>query len=130
MAEFQVDIVTPEMEVFSGQAAEVRAPGWEGEVGLLPEHDLFLTLLRAGLCTVTTAQGEQRYVIGRGFAEANPGKVTILTDSCTPVADIDKAKAKEELDAAEQEMGELNGWTEAFRAVEARREHASASLEA
>ena len=42
-----VEIVTPTQTAFSGQALEVQAPGFLGEFGVLPEHTLFLSVVKA-----------------------------------------------------------------------------------
>ena len=131
MSGLHIDIVTPERLVLSGEALEVRVPGWEGQFGVLPEHDMFLALLRAGVCTVIDSENrETRYLVGRGFAEAGPDKVTVLTDSCQPAGDIDKDQAKKDLAEAEAEMADLDPLSEAFRGVQARAEHARARLDA
>ena len=131
MADLNVDIVTPERGVFSGPALEVRVPGWEGQFGVLPGHDAFLALLRAGICTVVgTDSQETRYVLGRGFAEAGAEKVTLLTDSCELVAEVDKAAAKEALAAAEADAAKADPLSEAYRAAKARAELAQARIEA
>lgn len=126
----QVDLVTPEASVFSGSASEVVLPAWEGEMGIYPDHDALLTLLRAGTCQVTTAQGAQRYVVGRGFAEIGPDRVTILTDSCVALSAVDKAKAGADLAAAEAALAEAEFDTEKYRQAQIAIEHARARLEA
>ncbi|MEZ4236652.1 MAG: ATP synthase F1 subunit epsilon [Myxococcota bacterium] len=126
----EVDIVTPERSVFRGAAAQVQLPAWEGEMGVLPDHDPLLALLRAGLCVVSTAQGATRYVIGRGFAEIGGDRVTILTDHCEPAEKVDKASAQTELAAAEAEMAQHDAWSERYRQARIAYELARARLDA
>ena len=38
--------------------------------------------------------GMPRFVVGRGFAEAGPDRVTILTDRCVSPEDVDKGAAQ------------------------------------
>ena len=95
-----VDIVTPERTVFSGEASEVRAPGEGGEFGILPDHTDFLTLLRPGITTITTSGGSERYVTAGGFAEAGPDRVVLLVEACEAAASVNKADAQDALDAA------------------------------
>jgi F-type H+-transporting ATPase subunit epsilon len=126
----QVDILTPKRQAFSGPANEVRAPGWEGEFGVLPGHAALLSLLRGGICTVVTDKGEQRFVVGRGFAEVGPGHVTLLTDVAEPVEGVDKAAAQREIEAAEQAMASLSVESAEFKLAEERLEVARARLRA
>jgi F-type H+-transporting ATPase subunit epsilon len=104
MSDLVVDVVTAERVVFSGPALEVRVPGFAGEFGVLPGHTNFLSVLSAGVATVVTPSGSKRFVIGRGFAEAGPDRVVILTDLCESGEGIDRAQAQKELEQAEAAM--------------------------
>ncbi len=130
MAGLQVEILTPKRQIFSGTANEVRAPGWEGEFGVLPGHTNFLTLLRSGICTVVTDKGEQRFVVGRGFAEAAPDRVTLLADSAEPVESVDKAQAEKDIAASEAAMITLAPDSAEFQIALERHELARARLRA
>lgn len=100
-----LQIVTPVREVFAGEAADVVVPGFEGEFQVLPGHDLLLSLLRGGVLSFRDAAGkEQRFVVGRGFAEAGGDRVTVLTDRCDSTAGIDKHQAERDRQAAEKAM--------------------------
>lgn len=130
MAELQVDIVTPERLVFSGVASEVSAPGWDGEFDILTGHSLYLSLLHGGVLRLTTAQGIKTFVVGRGFAEAGPDRVTILTDRCVAPEDVDKAEAQKMLTAAEEELAVANAYDEGpTERIEERLEVARAMVE-
>ncbi len=122
MADLHIDIVTPEKSIFSGPATEIRVPGWLGEFDVLPGHDLFLSLVRGGLLTVSAEGTEHKFVVGRGFAEAGPEQVSVLVDSATPVADADLASAASDLDAAEATLATSAAgsaeWTQAEEASE------------
>ena len=128
MASIQLDIVTPQRLVFSGEVSEVRVPGWEGEFGVLPEHELFLSLVRGGVVRLVTPQGEQRFVVGRGFAEAGPERVTVLTDSCLEADQVDKAAAQQDLAAAEKALTELSAEDPEWDAAEEKLELARGKL--
>ena len=125
----QVEIVTPEQLAWSGQAREVRLPGWNGEFGVLEQHEYFLTLLRGGTATVVTDTGAvTRFIIGRGFAEATPNKVTVLTDSVIAEADLDKTKAAAKYSEIERRLGTLSGYDAEWDVAEEQLEIALASL--
>ena len=130
MADLQVDIVTPERLVYSGRASDVRAPGWEGEFEVLPGHTLFLALLHGGVLRLSTPEGEKRFVVGRGFAEAGPERVTILTDRCVAPEDVDKAEAQKQLNELDAKLATANAFDEAATArIEEKVEVARAMLE-
>lgn len=130
MAGLQVEILTPKRQIFSGEAKEVRAPGWEGEFGVLPGHTNFLTLLRSGICTVVTEKGEQRFVVGRGFAEAAPDRVTLLADSAEPAEGVDKAQAEKDIAASEAALSTLAPDTAEYQIAIERLELSRARLRA
>ena len=125
-----VRIVTPEKRVFDGQATEVVLPAWEGELGVYPEHDALLTLLRSGSCRVVTSEGVKVWVIGRGFAEIGGSTVTLLTSSCVAVSEIDRARAQSDLTAAEAELGGAEFGSEKLRQAQIMAENARARLDA
>lgn len=125
-----VHIVTPERKVFSGSASEVVLPAWEGETGVLPDHDPLLALLRAGTCTVASTEGAKVWVVGRGFAEIGPDAVTILTSTAVAPKDIDRAKAQKELDAAERSLMGAEVGTAAHAMAQIAVEQAQALLSA
>lgn len=48
----RVTVISPEKSVFDGRATAVVAPAHDGEVGILPRHAPFMTLLGEGRLTV------------------------------------------------------------------------------
>jgi F-type H+-transporting ATPase subunit epsilon len=82
MAElFQVDIVTPEAVIWSGQAEMVSARTTEGDIGILANHEATMAALATGAVTIhhdgkVTAAG-----IHGGFLQIFENRVTLLTDS-------------------------------------------------
>lgn len=96
MAEnIRLEVVTPEKSVVSEETKIVMAPGSMGEFGVLAGHTPFLTTLKMGTIRYTDADGQERYVfVSGGFAEALPGKVTVLAESAERRKDIDFDRAK------------------------------------
>lgn len=124
-----VEIVTPTRAVYSGEASEVVLPAWEGELGVYADHDPLLTLLRAGRAIVIGPEGTTEYIVGRGFAEIGADHVTMLTDSCQLISDVDVDRAHADMERAEQQMEEVEPDTEKYRVAEATAEHAMARLD-
>ncbi len=89
-----VEIVTPTATAWSGDVREVQAPGFYGEFGVLPNHAPLLSVVRAGVVTLHTDAGQERFVVGSGFVEAGPDKLTLLTDTCEGVDGVDKGAAE------------------------------------
>jgi F-type H+-transporting ATPase subunit epsilon len=125
-----VEIVTPSALPFSGEAKEVRAPGFLGEFGVLPEHSPFLSVVRSGVVTIDTEEGEHRFVVGRGFAEAGPDRLTILAEVCEPADGVDRDAAKALLDESERTMATADPTSGEFRNAERNADLARARLAA
>jgi len=104
--------------------------GFRREFDVLPGHDLFLSLLRGGVLDMTTPEGRQRYIVGRGFAEASAEQVTVLVDSCETTEGIDTEAAKADLAAAEKKLLESASGTADWDAAVEQRELAVARLKA
>ncbi len=103
----QVEVVTPERAVLSETAETVILPGENGEIGVLPGHLPLLTALAVGELRVVNGGTERNFVIEGGFAEILPNRVSILTEACDGVDEIDVAAAREALAAAEKELEAL-----------------------
>jgi F-type H+-transporting ATPase subunit epsilon len=95
-----LEIVTPSEIAFSGECVTVTAPGLLGEFGVLDGHAQTLAVTVAGVVRLQTASGELQFVVGPGFAEVGPGRLTLLVDLCEPGDAVDKAAAKAEIAAA------------------------------
>ena len=94
MATINVEIVSAEGEIFSGQAQMVFAPARLGEVGIAPRHAPLLTDLIPGEVRVQIAEDNEKlfYVTG-GVLEVQPHLVTVLADSALRADQLDESAA-------------------------------------
>ena len=102
MSTFQVEVVSAEGQIFSGEATAVYAAAITGEIGILPRHAPLLTKLKAGAVRVQTAAGEQAIFVGGGIMEVQPKLVTILADSALRAEHADEAQAQAAKHRAEE----------------------------
>lgn len=94
MTSIQVDIVSAEGEIFSGEAEMVFAPGQLGEIGIAPRHAPLLTKLKPGEVRVQSVGGqEQFFFVTGGILEVQPTQVTVLADSALRAEDLDEDEA-------------------------------------
>jgi F-type H+-transporting ATPase subunit epsilon len=102
----QVDLVSSEEQIFSGEVEFVIAPGSEGEIGIYPRHIPLITKLNPGLIRVKLPQKEMHlvYVISGGFLEVQGNKVTVLADVVERTDSLDQAKLLEEKRIAEERL--------------------------
>ncbi len=100
----QVDVVSAEESIFAGPAEVVALPGEAGELGIFPRHAPLITRIRPGVVRIKVpgqANEEQVFVAG-GILEVQPHVVTVLADTAIRGKDLDEAKARESLAAAEE----------------------------
>ena len=102
----QVDVVSAEESIFSGQATFVALPGEMGELGIYPRHTPLITRIKPGAVRIRTAGGgEDEFVfVAGGILEVQPDSVTVLADTAIRGADLDEAKAAEAKAQAEAAM--------------------------
>ncbi|WP_313421953.1 F0F1 ATP synthase subunit epsilon [Moraxella sp. CTOTU49803] len=105
MATLQCNVVSAKETIYSGEISMLIATGVEGEVGILPGHIPFITLLKPGTMQIKTSNGndEMVYVSG-GVLEVQPHLVTVLADTAVRAHDLDEAKILEARRHAEQTL--------------------------
>ncbi|MES2890036.1 MAG: F0F1 ATP synthase subunit epsilon [Pseudomonadota bacterium] len=105
MATIQVDVVSAEASIFSGEAKFVALPGETGELGIYPRHTPLITRIRPGAVRIERADGGEEFVfVAGGILEVQPGTVTVLADTAIRGKDLDEAKATEAKKLAEEAM--------------------------
>ncbi len=119
MTTIQVDIVSAEGEIHSGDAKMVYAPARMGEVGIAPRHAPLLTALKAGDVRVEDTDGKEHffYVTG-GMLEVQPHLVTILADTALRGDQLDEAAALAAQQEAEEALKGISDETDLQRAQE------------
>ncbi|MCL2340014.1 MAG: hypothetical protein FWC59_03880 [Actinomycetia bacterium] len=89
---FQVDLVTPEAQLFFGPADFVAIPAWDGEVGFLRRRAPLMSALAAGELRITPAGSSQaeRFAVQGGYAGTDGDHLVILATRARNLADIDR----------------------------------------
>jgi F-type H+-transporting ATPase subunit epsilon len=130
MAEdLQLRVVTPRQAVVEQRVLEVTAPGTMGEFGVLPNHAHFLSSLESGRLSFKDPRGVQNFAVREGFAEVSNNVMTVLTEAAERAGEIDAARARADLQAAEAELEHLSPMDPAHAEAEAKRRWAQARLE-
>ena len=118
MATINVDIVSAEGEIYSGEAGMVFAPAKMGEVGISPRHAPMLTALKPGEVRVQDAEGnEESFYITGGMLEVQPTQVTILADTALRGNQLDEAAALAAQQQAEEALKGASQETDVARAL-------------
>ena len=76
----RVEIITPDKELYKGEAKSVTVPGVDGSIGFLNNHAPLITVLKAGPVKVTTGSGDQVFEVKGGVVEVNRNTVIVLAE--------------------------------------------------
>jgi F-type H+-transporting ATPase subunit epsilon len=113
------ELVSPERLLSSGEVQQVVVPGTEGEFTVLANHAPVLSTLKPGVVTVTDASGsEERIYVRGGFAEVNPGGLTVLAEEALAIADLSADKLVQQISDAEEDVADTNDAEKKRRAQE------------
>ncbi len=76
----RVTVISPQRSMFDDEADAVVAPAFDGEVGILPNHAPFMTLLGKGTLTVRRAGGDSRFTVRGGFLQVVDNRVRVVAE--------------------------------------------------
>ena len=76
----KVSVVSPEQALYDGDATAVVAPAFDGEVGILPRHAPFLTLLGTGDLVIRSGSGARRFRVEGGFLQVVADRVRVVAE--------------------------------------------------
>lgn len=126
----EFELVSPEKLLASQPVDMVVVPGTEGDFGVLAGHAPLISTVRPGVIDVY--EGDRvvdRVFVAGGFAEVTETRCTVLAEQAVPVAEIDRAKAEQELKDLGEDLDDAK--TDAEKAeVEAKLAIARAKLDA
>ncbi len=102
----EVHVVTPEREVWVGEAEQVTARGVDGDVGILAGHAPLLVQLAIGPLHVLRADGPQLdAVVDGGFmhvaSHEGVTRVDVMAIYAELASEVDLAEARRRLEAAQ-----------------------------
>jgi F-type H+-transporting ATPase subunit epsilon len=76
----QVTVISPEASMFDGEADAVVAPAFDGQVGILPNHAPFMTLLGEGTLAVRRGETVNRFLVRGGFLQVVDNRVRVVAE--------------------------------------------------
>jgi F-type H+-transporting ATPase subunit epsilon len=104
MGTLQLEVVTPDKTVVSGEVEMAVCPGIEGEFGVLPKHVSLLSALKIGGLRYRTGGKDEHVFISGGFADVNNDVLTVLAESAELADSIDTARALAAKERAERRI--------------------------
>jgi F-type H+-transporting ATPase subunit epsilon len=83
----QLEILTPEHKVFSGNVYGIQLPGIEGSFEILEKHAPMIASLGAGKMKILKDKNSaELYEITGGFAEVINNKVSVLIEDASAIS--------------------------------------------
>lgn len=76
----QLDILSPDQKVYSGEVVSVQLPGSKGSFEVLNNHAPLISSLDRGKIRVRTAKNDENFMISSGFVEVLQNKITVLIE--------------------------------------------------
>jgi F-type H+-transporting ATPase subunit epsilon len=75
----QLDILTPDKALFSGQITSIILPGSKGQFEILNNHAAIVSSLEKGTIKVKTADGKaEMFEVNGGVVEVMDNKIVVL----------------------------------------------------
>ena len=100
----QLHIVSADKSLVNERVDEVEIPGADGYFGVLPGHTPMLATLGMGELWYRRGHDKTYVLLSFGFAEVQPGGVTILAEVAEKPEDIDITRAEAAKRRAEERL--------------------------
>jgi F-type H+-transporting ATPase subunit epsilon len=118
-AKLDVEVVSVEKKVWTGEATFIRARTVDGEIGILPGHwDHLSVLVQGGVVDIRQGETSTLAAVHGGFLLVHDNTVRILAETAELGEDIDVSRARESLSRAQG--SDDRGDEEAVQRAEAR----------
>src|SRR3954462_12629163 len=102
-----VEVLTPEGEVYAGEVRRLSTRTEVGEIGILANHAPLLAALRPTELRLQIGDSETKaYAQAHGWLQVYGNHARLLVEEAIDPADLDQAALKEQLADAEQRISE------------------------
>lgn len=102
-----VEVLTPEGEVFDGEARQVSTRTEVGEIGILANHTPLLAALKPTELRLKVSDSEtRRYAQAHGWLQVFGNRARLLVEEAIAPEDLDAGVLKEQLADAERRLSE------------------------
>jgi F-type H+-transporting ATPase subunit epsilon len=126
---FEVEVLTPEGEVFSGEVSQVSTRTKVGEIGILANHAPLLAALRPAELRLHLDGAEtRRYAQAHGWLQVFGNHARLLLEEAIAPEDLDAGVLKEQLADAEQRLADAEDKSAEQRRAQKDRDRAEAFL--
>jgi F-type H+-transporting ATPase subunit epsilon len=124
-----VEVLTPEGEVWSGEARQVSTRTEVGEIGILANHAPVLAALQPTELRLHLSESEtKRYAQAHGWLQVYGNRARLLLEEAIAPEDLDGGTLKEQLSDAEQRLSEAEDGSAEQNRAQKDRDRAEAFL--
>ncbi len=124
-----VEVLTPEGEVWAGEVRQVSTRTEVGEIGILANHAPLLAALRPTELRLRVSDSEtKRYAQAHGWLQIFGNRARLLIEEAIAPEDLDPGTLKEQLADAERRLSEAAEDSADFARAQKDRDRAEAFL--
>ncbi|MFO7888338.1 MAG: F0F1 ATP synthase subunit epsilon [Eubacteriales bacterium] len=116
MNKVKLQIITPGKKFFEDEVQLVVVKGVEGSIGIMYDHEPFVTPLGIGPIKILVDNKIKHAAISQGYVEVMEEKIVILADTAEWPEDIDVSRAKRAKERAEKRLEKKENHMELLRA--------------
>jgi F-type H+-transporting ATPase subunit epsilon len=115
-AKFQVEVLTPEGEVFNDEVEMVSTKTTTGSIGILANHAPLLAMLDPAELRLYKTESEiVRFAQAEGYMQVGGNRVMLLVEEAQTADQLDLAALRERLNQADQDLEHAGDDTEKQR---------------
>jgi F-type H+-transporting ATPase subunit epsilon len=116
---FEVEVLTPEGEVFSDEVEMVSTKTAVGSIGVLANHQPLLAMLDPTELRIYKSDSDVvRYAQSEGYLQVSAGRVMVLVEEAHDADSLDAGELRERVQQAEKELEAAGEDTEKRRVAE------------
>lgn len=102
-----VEIVSPQQQVFQGSATIVDVPGKLSPFQILYNHAPIFSTLDCGIVRVVDLENKNNYfAVNTGFVEVSNNNISIVVEEVAAIEEINSEKINKELESLKAELAE------------------------
>jgi len=108
--EFQIEILTPGREVLKASVTEVVIPAYDGERGVLANHDDFIGIIGTGTVKIVRDKNDFWFMVSSGVYEVKDGTLTLFAETAETASEVDQDKASTNIKAFEEKFSNFSDY--------------------
>lgn len=118
---FHLSVITPNRKLLDRQVTQVVLPAYDGEVGILPNHEHMVGNLGTGILKLVADGKDYWFMLSEGVYEVKGDSLTVYAQVGIRAEEIDIQRTLSEFPKAKKRLNNTSFFSEDYS--EAKREH-------